>query len=329
MFRNTDTENDASDTVVLGLLSASHLGDVLCTTTIPRQLNVELRKQVFVVDHSSTRLVFANNPYVAGFVTQYPNQLKRYLRGGNGHVIQRLQQGLGVCVSTRPKPEIYLSDEEYAWAKEQKQYWPKGKPVCLLSTRLLSDKERLGDIDWETIGYNWADLCTIIQPVITKPEQYVREVASVSLGENIEEKTGWGSEAVYSKAYVYENLTTRQYIALFSVVDYFCGGTSGGANVAAAFNVPSLIIVWDDLNKTISFPSKAQSLSPGTFLYPQHQFFFCDQIKKGMIDVPRLKTAIMKTINNIQVNDRFVVFPPSRRQSSYILNCYCKFFNYM
>ena len=92
----------ARNLVVLDVFAAVHLGDTLCMSTLPRLLRQRLGEPVYVKDHPMTRAVFTGNPYVSGFADR-ATVCHRML--GNGHVIQRLAQGLELPVEPMPRPE--------------------------------------------------------------------------------------------------------------------------------------------------------------------------------------------------------------------------------
>ncbi len=64
------------------------------------------------------------------------------------------------------------------------------------------------------------------------------------------------SEQPIEGAHVYYDLNIRQYMALFSVADLFCGGTSGGSHIAAAFDLPAIIVTWRALLKGKLLPDR-------------------------------------------------------------------------
>lgn len=270
-----EDKDGADRRIVLGLLSAPHLGDTLCTTPLPRLLSEHQERMVYVIDHPSTRSLFANNPYVSGFERGRHVRLHRKMRG-SGHVIQRLQQGFRLPMDLRPKPEIYLSDEERQWARQQRADWPGEKPACLMASRAITDEGHYRTVDWDTMAEAWAASCTLVQPILTSPQAYVPQVANISQAAVQQ----WSPEDVLADAVLYRDLPLRKYLALFSVTDFFLGPTSGGTHVAAAFDVPALVVTWEPLYSELEFPCTGRPLCPGSFLYPQQEFLSVEQAKR-------------------------------------------------
>ena len=109
-------------------------------------------------------------------------------------------------------------------------------------------------------------------------------------------------------AVIYKNLSVRQYMALFSVSDYFCGGTSGGAHLAAAFDKPALIVVWEELSKTMRFPFTGYGCATNSFLYPQHNFIVGQKLTGNNLDMSLLEHLVKRTIAGAIDQDRIVEF---------------------
>jgi hypothetical protein len=85
------------------------------------------------------------------------------------------------------------------------------------------------------------------------------------------------SEKQLPGAIVYRRLSLRKYFALFSVADCFFGGTTAGSHLAAAFDVPSIIVIWRSLNEQLVFPTSGHGFK-ASFLYPQHWFISAEDI---------------------------------------------------
>ncbi|MCC7481757.1 MAG: hypothetical protein IT541_09575 [Hyphomicrobiales bacterium] len=302
---NPSLTNMSGKHVVIGLLSGSHLGDVLCTTPLPRLLAERYGWEIRITEHRSTRGVFVNNPHIAGFQDIPGEPLYPRLRG-RGHVIQRLQQGFGLPVDPWPQPELYLDEREIQWAKEEQRRWPQDRPACIISTRVLTDMGHFNfdQVDWAALAEEWSRHCTIVQPVMTHAGLYQDQIAMLAVGD----VPTWRSETILPGAIVYRDLSLRQYLSLFAVADYFCGGTSGGAHVAAAFRCPSLIIVWHKLLAQLSFPFRGPHLSTGSFLYPQHHFLEADRVCRGSTDHLAIKQAVRLLVQtkaeNIQLSSQ-------------------------
>ena len=223
------------------------------------------------------RAVFANNPFVESFSPGHGIALLERMKGW-GHLIQRLQQGFNVPIDRIPKPEIYLSEQEVHWAQSERSRWPADRPVCILSSRVVTDGDYFRGFDWVSLGKALVTRFTVVQPMINDGAAYRSEVDSRTLSAH------WGSEKEVPGAQIYLNLSLRKYLSLFSIADGFCGGTSGGAHAAAAFGVPSSIVVWPDLKRKIRFPCAQKFISPDIFLYPQHRFIATDELMKGHVD---------------------------------------------
>jgi hypothetical protein len=76
------------------------------------------------------------------------------------------------------------------------------------------------------------------------------------------------SEPTVPGTRVLKDLTLRQYMALIASADAFVGATSGGSHVAAAFDVPAMVMGWQSLLDPLRFPVTGLSLVHA-FLYPQ------------------------------------------------------------
>src|SRR5262249_46714671 len=161
-----------------------------------------------------------------------------------------------------PKPEIYLTDSERRWAASERAKWPAGRPVCLLSTEAVTDQANVSRVDWARLACVLKDRYTLIQPVLD-----VRPLPGVI---------------------AYRKLSTRQFMLFFSVVDRFVGGTSGGSHVAAAFDVPTLIVAWRMLLEQLPFPISGAGI-PAAFLYPQHWFIAAEEVSQENFDTLRLE----------------------------------------
>ena len=277
--------------ITLGRCYAAHLGDTLCLSPLPRLLSVAYGDRVYLSDEPIHRAVFANNPYVAGFRKAKGIRLHRRIRG-SGHLLQRFQKRFGVMADGDPRPEVYLSEAERQWAIAEWRKWPANRPACILSTRMITESRRYRDIDWRATGAAWLESCTLIQPVMTSPSVYENGIAQPCRGQ----RENWQPEDVVPGAIVYRDLTLRQYISLFHVADHFCGGSSGGCHVAAAFGLPSLIILWREVFQTLRFPQVSVGFSHDMFLYPQHAFLGASDLLRGCVshDVLRERVAVVR-----------------------------------
>ena len=270
-----------SSSIVLGFFSISHLGDVICTTTLPRKIFQTHHKMVHVVHHSSTVGAFANNPYVAGFRNEGYMSLSGKM-AGPGHIIQKLERGMGVPVDPVPKPELYFSDEELQWAWEQRSQWPRDKPVCILSTGAFTDSavEPYSQLAWNLMAGVLGKWFTIVQPLLTSLDHYASETVV-----NDVLARGWEPDEAVEGAITYLNLPLRRYMVLFAVADAHCGPTAGGPHIAAAVGIPALIV----LNRiahpqNVVFPLPQGGMIMESFLYAQHRFVWSDNLYASTFD---------------------------------------------
>jgi hypothetical protein len=123
-------------------------------------------------------------------------------------------------------------------------------------------------VNWAKIAATLSKRYTIIQPVLR--ERPFRGTVS------------------------YRKLTLRQYISLFTVVDNFVGGTSAGSHIAAAFDVPAMIVIWKSLEQGLAFPISGQGFK-ASFLYPQHWFIAAEDVSHLHFDQVRLE----RTLDNL------------------------------
>ena len=252
------------DAVVLGTFGQAHLGDTLCTSTIPRLLHERSGARFYVKEHPVLRAVFTGNPYVRGYAAEATVAFDNKLCG-SGHVLQRLAQGLELPVTRMPKPELYLDADELAWAQQERAGWPAGRLVCLLSASAVTDAANLRRVDWEAVVRVLSEEFTVVQPVLT--------------------------ETPVPGTIHYRGLSLRQYMSLIAVADRFVGGTSGGSHVAAAFDVPSLVIAWRPLLDHLRFPVSGLGVV-AAFLYPQHWFAAAEDLTADHFREARLRDLL-------------------------------------
>jgi len=250
--------------IVLGKCFLGHLGDSLCVTPLPRLLTTLFQLEVYVGGGGSMAAVFENNPYVAGFRSGGGIPLDTRI-AGHGHLIHRLQRRFGAVFLGEPRSEVYLNADERQWAAQQRSSWPTDRPVCLFSTRAIADGRHYSGCDWKSIGDALQRHFVMVQPMMTTCNAYACQVAPLRAMNRL----AWPKEPPFSQAIHYNDLNVRKYIALFSVVDCYCGTLSGGSHVAAAFRVPSLVVIWNRLRGRLEFPTSSLC-GPDIFLYPQH-----------------------------------------------------------
>lgn len=242
--------------ITLGPLGNGHLGDVLCTSPLPRLLTLHRKVVVQITDHPMLRDVFKCNPYVAGIGTG-PTILPGQSATGDGHVLQRVLQGLELPLDPHVKPEVYLDPLERKWAAEERRRYTLDKPICLVSAGAITDRGNLNQVDWPSVVQVLNQRYTVLQAVHL--------------------------EAEIPGAVVYSDLPLRKYMALFSVADCFFGGTSGGSHLAAAFEVPAVVVIWRALQRELRFPVSGLGIT-AAFLYPRQWFVAAEDLALGACD---------------------------------------------
>lgn len=257
--------------ITLGFLGRSHLGDVLCTTPLLRQLSTELNCRVYSARHRSTYKVFENNPHLAGF----RNDDRVTLRpSGIGHMVQRLQHRFGLRIEPFPRGEVFLSPDELAWAWSIRAMLPRNRPVAVVSVGSRTDNHYVPtkSLLWQ----EWIDILsrryTVIQAAVTNVQR-LEETARL----DADAIRAWRPDAVMDNCLVLENLTTRQFFALFSLADLFLGTNTGSLHAAAALSVPCLVALPQRKYPALpTFPNPASSSiwTHETFLYPQHTYLW-------------------------------------------------------
>jgi hypothetical protein len=268
--------------VVLGFLGRSHLGDTVCTTPLARSLVTERNCRVFSARLRGTYKVFENNPYLAGFrneerISMTPCAI------GSGHIIQRLARTFGFAVDPFPKGQIYLSDEEIAWAWNLRSQLPRNRPIVIVSAGSITDNLIVpsSTLLWQ----EWIDILsrrfTVIQVAATHLG-VVEEVVRVS---DVQRRK-WRPDTVLDNCFVLENLSVRQFFSVFSIADLFVGTSSGGMHVAAAFEVPCVIALpGSKYRQAPSFPNVGDEgpWAHEAFLYPYHTFM----LQHDNVDIAR------------------------------------------
>jgi hypothetical protein len=189
-------------------------------------------------------------------------------------------------------PEVHLSVGERRWAVEQRARWPGDRPVCILSTRCVTEGARYQEVDWQMVAQAWQQSCLVVQPILTRPPA-LQDGPTCDLGPS---PSSWGPESVSPGVVIFRDLSCRQYLALLSVADFFCGGLSGGAHGAAAFGVPSLILVWRHLLEGLRFPVSTRASPTKAFLYPQHDYLATEDVPLGRANASLLQMAVASTM---------------------------------
>jgi len=170
------------------------------------------------------------------------------------------QTGLNVSES-----EPAFDDRERDWAAEQRQGWPAGRPLCVLSTGALTNRTNAERVDWSAVVRMLSRDFTVVQAVVSEPAA-----------------TG---------AIVLQGLSIRQYMALIASADCFVGATTGGSHVAAAFDVPSVVVAWRSLLDHLQFPVSGLGFD-ATFLYPQQWFTAAEDLSSACFRETRLRDLL-------------------------------------
>lgn len=268
-FSASDGEFAANGATRLGTYSREHLGDALCTSPLPRMLWEQTGRGAYVPDHPTARAVFRQNPYVSGYLPGGAPLCR--LARGHGHVIQRIVQALELPLPTRPRPEIYLSPDERRWARRVRRELAGRRRMCILSTGAMTDAGNLARVDWSAAAGALGRRHVVVQPVVREP--------------------------VARGATALRGLTLRRYMALIAEADLFVGGTSGGSHVAAAFDVPAIIVVWRELHREARFPVAAGGEAgelrfKASFLYPHHALLCAEDLERGTFREDTIRSAI-------------------------------------
>lgn len=258
--------------ITLGFYAMSHIGDVLCMSGLPRKLSMRFGCKVYSVRHRSTYSLLANNPHLAGYRNTDRIALGNCL-AGPGHIIQKLERFFGLPVDPIPKPEVHLTDKESKWAWEIRRMLPRNRPVVLVCANSVTDGhvDAFGRFGWQRWIDRLGESLTVVQLALTDLKAY-EQIAVMSA----RHRSRWQRDRIHDNCFVLENLSPRMLVAIFSVADFYLGTNAGGAHLAAAFNIPSVVV----LNRRFSaerlrFPNPdLSSHTAESFLYPQHTFGF-------------------------------------------------------
>lgn len=257
--------------IVLGFLGRSHLGDVVCMSRLVRLLTTAYRCRVLVVRHRSVYTVLENNPFLAGYRNEARIPLSQCARG-TGHMIQKLERSFGLEVDPFPRGEIYLSHEELQWAWKMRAVFPRRRPLALVSVSSITDNRiaPTADSKWQRWVHALTREFTVVQLALTD----IRRLEETVRLHEINKET-WRPGPILDDCLVLENLSTREFFAMFAVADLYLGPNSGGAHVAAAFHVPSIIVLSErQYGRSPSFPDRVEGSRwrHESFLYPYHWF---------------------------------------------------------
>ena len=244
-----------------------HLGDTIATSRLP-QLLAERGYSVHVVDSRSTRAVFTGNPHVVGFGVRGPAIRPWLDQAALGHVSQRFARALGLPEDEFPRGDLYLSDEEIAWAQAERHAWPADKPVVIVSTGAISSQAAYLGMDWQAMIDALGAECTVVAPIITDRAAHVGTKNST-----------WQNPAIPDfrpeRCVVYENLPTRQFMALFSIASGGFGTMGGASHIAAALGVQYIVVLPSEkpTDFSLEFPLLGESgACDARWLHPQQVF---------------------------------------------------------
>lgn len=256
--------------VVLGFLGRSHLGDIICMSPLPRLLT-QRGCRVFVVRHRGIYKVFANNPYLAGYKNEERLPLSDFARGP-GHIIQKLARAFGIAPDPFPKGELYLSDDELRWAWSVRRSLPRNKPVAIVCANSVSDNCVVpsASLGWQRCVDVLERRFAVVQVAVTRMS-CIEEVMRPTR----QHVAAWRPDRVLDNCFVLENLPARHFFALFAVSSFFVGTNTGSSHVAAAFGVPSLLVLGARQYRTPPrFPDRinGNQWRHESFLYPQGTF---------------------------------------------------------
>jgi hypothetical protein len=255
--------------ITLGEFGNGHLGDTISTSRLPRLL-AKRGYMVHVVETKSTRAVFTGNPHVAGFGKAGPQLQPWFDPNARGHVAQRFARALGLPENEDATGELHLSDAELSWARTQRAAWPIDKPVVIVSTGAVSSQQAYLGMDWQAIVDALAAECTVVAPIVTDREVHAGTRNSAWQKPGIPDFRPEG-------CVVYENLPTRQFMALFSVADGGLGTMGGASHIAGALDVPYLVVLPTErpASFNLGFPLLGESGDcDARWLYPHHTFAY-------------------------------------------------------
>ena len=253
------------------------IGDALILSTLPRLLkNKYPDLEIRVFPRAFNPTVFYANPFVSGL-----NYMPRTLYGddinvGLGHLVTLKEQYFDFAPSSPPRPEIYLTQTEEAWAKTQisgRQNSETQKPLCILHP-------------W---GHTWQNITSLeLWTDIVKTHSATHRFWQVGI-QGHAQIPGCERWLLSPRAFRYAR-------KLFSVIkhsDFFIGINSGPMHIARAFDRPSLILTAQGNVSEIFEKRRAYPY----FLYRNwaNGFLYEDNIH---LDVPLLPPAqIIKSVN--------------------------------
>lgn len=187
-------------------------------------------------------------------------------------MIQKIAGAFGLEPDPFPRGEIYLSDDELAWAWSIRGQLPRNRPVLLLSAGSVTDSLKVSPhtLLWQDLVEMFGRRFTVVQAAITNISR-IEEVARI--GDH--HRRAWRPDPILDDCFILENLDVRKFFALFAISDLFVGTNSGGAHVAAAMNVPAVVVLpASKYPHAPIFPDRVPDLPwrHESFLYPQQTF---------------------------------------------------------
>ncbi len=242
--------------LVLGFMGNAHPREAMYSTAIAKSLSSVA--DVWSVRHRSTYFAYKNNREICGFRNAGRLGLSR-LCYGPGHRIQQLQRAFGLPIDPFPRPDLYLSTEELAWAAGFRALLPRNKGVAIVGVPPKATRDGV----WQKLVSLLGMSHTVLHPLVTQRHVHEETVAGID----------WGGDSslpsYMSDAFVVENYTARNYMALFSIADLYVGMSGGAAlSVAAGFSVPAIEL--SDSNEEDHVPHRypyhAQLRVPGVSL---------------------------------------------------------------
>jgi len=113
------------------------LSDLLMLTSLPSRIKAQMpQTRVGICPGRLSRAVFKNHPHVDGLSLRLRGGLGDDAMPGSEHLIQLRERYLGLIPCDNPKPEIFFSDSERAWARDfiRRHTLPEndGKPICVI-----------------------------------------------------------------------------------------------------------------------------------------------------------------------------------------------------
>lgn len=257
--------------VVLGFLGRSHVGDVICASSLARLLATERNCRVLSVRHRSTYKVLENNPHISGYCNAGRIALSSYI-SGPGQISQKLNRSFGFAPDPFIRGDLFLSDDELKWAWAVRNMLPRNRPVAIVIAGSRTDNHAVptADLQWQ----RWIDVIgrrfTVVQVAVTK-FSCLEETARLTEGD----KRAWRPDQILDNCILLENISARQFFAVFAIADMFVGRNTAGMHVAAAMQVPSLIVL--SKRRYPRFPTFPENIHPPSwkhesFFYPYHNF---------------------------------------------------------